>query len=191
MSIEAKMSHIPPHLKNGNDLRVHCRAQIDGGSRPCLYYAVEGHTLCEMHGGVFEQYREENRNHRSYQLAKWRTELDRFGNSDSLKSLREEIAIARLTLQGILKQCENEYDLMLNSGKIALLLDKVQALVINCNRLEDRLGLVLDKSAIINLAESIVQIIAGHGIDPEIVEQVATQISEAVEASGRVALKSN
>ncbi len=155
----------------------------------CPYRAVAGTGRCEKHGGYLKEEYSIKAEERSYNLAKWRTTLDRFGDSPTLKSLREEIAIARMSLEAIVNKCEDQFDLAMNAPKICLMLSQIEKLVVSCNRLEDRLGLVLDRSAVINLAENIVQVISGH-VDPDVLEQVALKIQEAVEASGRVPLKS-
>jgi hypothetical protein len=188
MPLEAKMEKIPPHMKDGNDPRQHCVQLMDDERRHCVYYAVPGTLRCPIHGGRLDEMHQVKQNLRSYKLAQWRADLDRFQESDGLKSLREEIAISRMTLESILSQCEDKFDLMLAAPKIAMMLEKIQGLVVNCNKLEDRLGLVLDKSAILNLAEEIVQIVGAH-VPEETQALIADRIIEAVEKSGQVPIK--
>lgn len=187
MSLESKMEKFSPLVHEDDDPRQRCVALIDGETRRCVYYAMKGINKCPMHGGLeFDQQRAKT--NRSYKLAVWNSEMKRIGESDSLKSLRDEIVIARMTLQGILAQCQDNFDLMMNANKIAMMLEKINALVVNCNKLEDRLGLVLDKSAILNLAEQIVQIVGEH-VPEHIQAEIADQIAAAVESSGPIPIK--
>ena len=44
-------------------------------------------------------------NTKMYQVAKWQVRMNEFADSDGVKSLREEVGIARLLLEQILTQC--------------------------------------------------------------------------------------
>jgi hypothetical protein len=183
MAIETKMTHLP-----AGQVENRCRV-FDGQDRShCLYQAIPGTERCEMHGGNSTLQVQTNKAIRAYKIAQWQSQIDHFHESDGLKSLREEIAIARITLQAILQKCDNNYDLMLMSAKIAVMLGQIKDLVVACNKLEDRLGLVLDKSAIINLASEIVDIVGTH-VPEETLAFIADKIADAVEKSGQVPLR--
>jgi hypothetical protein len=175
--IEDKLEKVP------DDDPERCTSYFDMGQ--CQFRSVPGTTKCSMHGGQFEIQRIEKKNIRAYRLARWQSQFDRFSNDPKIKTLREEIALARLTLEAIINKCNDEHDLLVYSGKIQLMLGQIGKLVVDCNRLENHLGLVLDKSAIINLAEKIVAIISAH-IPEDQLNLIAEQIAEAINLAGTV-----
>ena len=183
MSLSLKMTHLPPGEQENR-----CQVFASEERAPCKYKSIEGTERCEMHGGNFYQQRNAKNGFRAYQLAQWDARLDHFHNADTIKSLREEVAISRMTMEGILLNCATNLDLVLYSSKISLMLNNIKDLVVSCNKLEDRLGLVLDKAAIINLAENIIQIIGDH-VPEDKLSLVADKITEAVMASGRVPME--
>lgn len=175
-------------LEVAHSIEERCNVFADVDRPPCPYRAMPGTTRCQRHNGPIQEIQYQKAENRSYNLARWRADLERFGDSPTLKSLREEIAISRITLEAIVNKCQDQFDLAMHSPKISLMLSQTEKLVVSCNRLESRLGLVLDKSAVINLAEEIVQIVAGH-VDEDTLSLVAFKIQKAVEDSGNVSLK--
>ena len=145
----------------------------------CYNKKMEGSTRCQLHGGNLILERTNKANIRAYRLHKWKERLNEFCDSDTIKSLREEIGIARITLESILNQCADDFDLLIAAPKISMMLKNIESLVSQCNKLEDKLGYTLDKSAAINLAEQIVQIISEH-IPEERADLIASQIALAI-----------
>jgi hypothetical protein len=174
--LEAQLKKVP----NGSATR--CGAQFDFGQ--CQFDAVPGATRCMTHGGAAELYSKNKANNRIYQLEQWRHKLDKFFEDPNIKSLREEIAISRMTLEAILCKCTTDNDLLIHSGKIQQTLFQIEKLVSSCNRIEDRLGFVLDKSAVINLADQIVTIVSEY-IPEDQMLQLADSISASILATGR------
>ena len=115
---------------------------------------------------------------RNYRLTKWKARVGQFADNDQIKSLREEIGIMRLLLEETLNKCEDSVDLMLYSHKMSEFVMKIEKLVVSCDKLENRMGLMLNKSTIINLAQQYVTIINEHVKDPEIIEQISMKMVE-------------
>ena len=66
---------------------------------------------------------------------------------------------------------------MLHSQSISELIAKIEKTVLSCHKIENSLGNLLDKTAIIQFAGSILQIIAEHIKD----EEQLTLIADSVE----------
>jgi len=133
-----------------------------------------------MHGGnkaIEAQNRESVRN---YRLTKWENRVRDFAKSGGVKSLREEIGILRMVLEETINKCENNVDLLLYAHKISDLVLKIEKLVSSCHRLENSMGMLLDKSAALHLAGQIVEIIGNHITDSDIVDNVANDIARVL-----------
>jgi hypothetical protein len=177
MAIERKFELVEP------DAPDRCQAVHNKGQ--CRYKACENSTYCPMHGGNKAQAAKAELVKRQYQLAKWQASVDSFADEDQVKSLRGEVGIARLILQEIVAKCQTSNDLLLFSGKITDMLMRVEKLVVSCHRLENNLGLVLDKSAALNLATMIIEIIGKHVTDDDIIGKIAEDLAKAIQGSSK------
>jgi hypothetical protein len=155
-----------------------CDSVVQSG--PCPYLKVPGSNFCPMHQGrsLHELKKKEVRN---YRLAKWQARINEFADNDQVKSLREEIGIVRMMLEETLNQCQDSTDLLLYSHKISQLVAQIERLVVSCDKLENRMGLLLSKAAVIQLASTYVNIITEHVDDPLIVEAIGTKMLEATQ----------
>lgn len=155
-----------------------CESVVKSG--PCPYMKVENSNFCPMHQGrsAFEARKKEGRN---YRLAKWQARVNEFADNDQVKSLREEIGIVRMMLEETLNQCNDSTDLLLYSHKISQLVAQIEKLVVSCDKLENRMGLLLSKASVIQLASTYVNIITEHVEDPDIIDIIGTKMLEATQ----------
>lgn len=159
-----------------------CNAELPRGA--CFFKAVEGSTKCTAHNQLIKHIQDKNEI-RTYRLAQWEGRLKEFADNPNVKTLRDEIGIARMTMEAILGRCQNANELFLYSNKISEMLVRIQNLVVACNRLEDRLGYTLDKSAVVNIGEQIINVIALHLTEEQLLavsDQIATVIIETIPA---------
>jgi hypothetical protein len=68
----------------------------------------------------------------------------------------------------------------LKSGKIADLLTRTEKLVVSCNKIEEKSGFLLDKTAIMMLASMIISIISRYIVDQNTIDAISTEIGEAI-----------
>ena len=132
-----------------------------------------------MHGankGLIEHQKEVKRN---YQLREWKRRVEDFADSDQIKSLREEIGIMRLVMEEMLNRCADATDLLMFSHRIGDAAMKIEKLVVSCDKLEGRMGLLLSKRAVVQLAGQYVQIINNYVTDPEIIDQISMEMIQA------------
>ena len=157
-----------PRITDPDDPR-RCKRVI--GDHQCLNMVVEGREFCRSHCSDVSE-----KPGRTYRLAKWKSRVADFADDSNIKSLREEIGILRMLIEEKLNSCTDSYSLLLNSGPLSELLLKVEKLVMSCNRLDDRLGNLLDKTRLVILAQQIIEIIVAHVDDEVLVEKVANDI---------------
>lgn len=155
-----------------------CKGSMRDGQ--CPWISVPGGEVCIVHGGNKVLKKQEVERTRLYNLAKYQVQLDKHVDHDQAKSLREEIGILRILLEGIMNQCQDQTDLLLYSNKISDLAVKIEKLVSSCHRLEASTGMLLDKHAALKIATQVVGIIGMHIDDEAVLEIVSQQIAEAI-----------
>ncbi len=146
----------------------------------CDYVVLEGKKFCKIHianaAGA-----ESKVNIRNYRIAKYRARLEELVENPEVKNIREEIGLLRILLEEEFNSCKTPVDLMMKSNKIADLIMRVEKLVSSCHRLEKATGMLLDKSAAIQLAAQFVDIITSEVKDPAIVERISTQLIKQIQ----------
>ena len=142
-----------------------CQSNVWNGQ--CPFQAADGTDRCPMHNAGNVQ-KERKESLRAYQLGKWQAQVDRHADNDQVKSLRGEIGIARMTLETIISRCHDANDLVIYSGKLGEMVSKIERLVVSCNRIEQHLGMTLDRTKIMAIAARIVEIVSTHVEDPEL-----------------------
>jgi hypothetical protein len=164
---------------NEHEPAIRCIATVKSGQ--CPYVKDNNTDYCPMHGankGVIKANGEVRRN---YQLRRWKNRVDSFADNDQIKSLREEIGILRMVMEELLNKCEDSTDLLMTSHRIADVAMKIEKLVVSCDKLENRMGLLLSKRAVVQLAGEYVQIINNYVSDPDTIERISEEMICATE----------
>lgn len=146
----------------------------------CLNVAVDGSKFCYPHMGAFAVKAQEKKAANMYRLARFKAKIDQKLDSPNLKSLREEIAILRMVLEEIINRCADEQDLVMASARISDMIMKINKVVTSCNGLEKAMSSMLDKSAILQYASTIVTIIDEEVQDKDTVKRVADRMITAL-----------
>lgn len=143
----------------------------------CLNMATFG-DCCPMHARGLTKVaeREEARN---YRLGKFQARVNQFADSEKIKSLREEIGIIRMLIEEVLNRCTNTTELLLYAGKISDLIEQANRLVTSCHKLEMSTGMLLDKTAILQLGITIVEIVHKY-VPEEKLDVISDEIVHAV-----------
>jgi hypothetical protein len=162
-----------------HDPRERCESSNHNG--PCPYCKVPGSDYCPRHGANSVIQARDKDALRNYRLRRWKQRVGELADSEGIKSLREEVGILRMLLEETLNQCKTPMDLLLYSQKMADLVMKIEKLVVSCDKLENRMGLLLNKDSVLQLANTYVQIINNHIEDPDIIERVSLAIADATE----------
>ena len=155
----------------------------------CPYLKSGEGNYCEQHGANKGRLTKSNEIQRNYRLQRWQQRISDFADNDQIKSLREEVGILRMMMEEMLNKCESTTDLLLYSSRIADVAMKIEKLVVSCDKLENRMGMLLSKRAVLQLAGEYVQIINMHITDPEVMEQIGEKMLEATQRIDNLAIE--
>ncbi len=147
----------------------------------CTNKALKGSDFCPAHGGNKGVEAAKRKEMRNYRLAQFQSRVSEFSDSDHIIGLREEIGILRLLMEEKLNSCTDAHELLLMSGPLSDLAMKIDKIVSNCNRLESKLGGLLDREKILESARTIIQIISKHIKDDETLDAIAEEILTSLE----------
>jgi len=154
-----------------------CQASMSNSAQ-CMNVAVEGGTVCLVHGGNRQIASIENQSIYKFRVAQWRNRIGEFQEISNIKSLREEIGVLRLLLEELVNNCRTDLDLILRASAISDMVMKIERVVLSCNKLEASMGQHLDKAALMQFASQIVEVITNRLDDTEIVNAIAIDILE-------------
>lgn len=171
----------PKWERVGADSPERCQ-HIIPQSGQCSNKVVESSKYCPAHGGNRGFQSAEKAGLRNYRLSKYKVRIQELGNSDAILSLRDEIGILRILIEEKINQCSGEGELLLMSGPLTDLIMKVDKIVTSCHRLEAKLGNLLDRSKVLQFAQTVVAIVSKYVTEDEL-EKVAAEISNSLEQS--------
>jgi len=158
-----------------------CQGTVRG--QQCPWQAIEDTPYCKMHQGGTKAAAAPDRVLRNYRLAKWQVRVNEFADNPQVKSLREEIGILRMILEEVLCRCEDANDLLIYSNKISDYVQKIEKIISSCHRLEQSSGFLLDKTAILQIANTIIEIVSTRVDDPILLNQISEEIIQTITAS--------
>jgi len=141
----------------------------------CVNRAVPGTERCPLHVASSNAFIKEEKK-RNYRLTKLQDRINDFADNAEVKSLREEIGIARLVLEEILNRCQDGNDVVLFAPRISDMVLKIEKLVSSCHRLEERTGVLIDKGAAIMIAVQIIDQVALFVTDPDTLEKIGSAV---------------
>lgn len=133
-----------------------CKGNTRDGQ--CGNLAETGSEYCAACGG---QDRSVEQDRRQYFLTKaeYRKRMAQLSDHEDVKSLRDEIAIARMLIEERLNAVQDKNDLLASCGPLNQLLLTVERLVKSAHVLEQNLGLLMSKETAIRLAQRLGEIV--------------------------------
>lgn len=157
-----------------------CQMSIPGGQ--CTHEALPGSEYCSLHtrakGDALKHYLLTNK--------LIGDTAARHAASDEIKSLRDEIAITRSMVEIRLNEAKTTTELVSAMPSIHSYMMALEKLVSSCHQMEVKLGILLDKSALLTAAQKIINIIDARiprelfdGRD-ELIGEIAQEILEAI-----------
>ena len=140
---------------NTKDDPRRCHGALPGGQ--CLNISVEGthHCLeCANTDSVAA-------GRQQYLLTKprFQVRMAELGRAEEIKSLRDEVAIARMLVEERLNKINNDQDLFSSCGAINTLLLTIEKLVSRSHILEQNLGQLYHKSTIVQMMQAFVSVV--------------------------------
>jgi hypothetical protein len=151
---------------------------------------VENEIYCDYH--LRDRDAEDTQSLRAYMLTDPVTAgaAGRHSQVEELKSLREEIALARAMIERRLNLVESDADFLQACGTVNTYLLTLERLISSCHKLEVNLGALLSKGAIVSLAQEMVGILMDEleHIDgyEQIVDRVSNRMVELIAEQEKV-----
>jgi hypothetical protein len=154
-----------------------CKQSI--GDMQCLDRSEPGSEFCRVHRGID---RTNEQSTRLYLLAKAdeQARLHKFADHEEIRSLREEIALARMLVEKRWNIVKNDNDLISACGSLNTLLLTIERLVKSAHTIEQNLGILLSKSAVMALGQTICRIIVEELDGIENYEAVVDSITQRI-----------
>jgi|WetSurMetagenome_2_1015567.scaffolds.fasta_scaffold09775_7 hypothetical protein len=148
------------------------------GAGQCNEEALEGCRYCSLHTTLDP----EKQQKRLYNLLKfkYRTRYEQIGDHEALRSLREEVAIAKMMLEESLNLIQNESEYMARRSELAQQLVTIEKLVSSMLKMETSLGTLISKPTLLKLTSDIVQILITKLQHIEGYELLIDEISAAI-----------
>ena len=156
--------------------RCHGQSQNHG---QCPFKKVGGSDYCMRHGAGNALAQQKEQELRNYRLTKYRARVSELANADGIKSLREEVGILRMILEETLNRCEDTNDILMYSTRMSDLVIKIEKLVVSCDKMESKMGMLLSRDSVLQLAGEFVGIITEHVTDNDIVETISMKMVQA------------
>jgi|GEM_PF-1654630 len=170
--------HRAPIVRVEEDDPTRCQAVISTRGQ-CFLKSVEGTKYCPCHGGNASARANGKAQMFKYRLAKYQTRLDELTESNSLKNLRDEIAVLRFLVQKRLEMVGA--DLLLHSGPISSLVLKINSLSISCAKVEISLDSVMEKNDLLLLSHNVILASRKYFPDKEKIDALITDITHSLD----------
>jgi len=146
----------------------------------CSNEAIDGQNMCAK----------DTRNKREVLVSQYRinTQLlgdgpERHAATDEIKSLRGEIALIKSLLESRLNMIETQAELVAAMPQIKDFALAIEKLATACHNMDVKLGNLLDKHALVELAQEIILIIE-RNVRPLTEKQSQEEIDEVIEKIG-------
>jgi hypothetical protein len=164
-----------------------CQSTLaQGRSGQCMNVAEPGSDFCKVHGGTNKSSEQGLYNLRLTQ-ARWQRDISQQANSTGIKSLRDEIGVLRVILQEKLNAIGTPNDLITQCGPLGALIMQIEKLVTSCHKTESSMGMLVDKSVLLQFAGEVVSIIAAEleavPDNSQIIDKIACRITESISRS--------
>lgn len=160
-----------------DDSPLRCQAMTQRGQ--CNNKKQGVSKFCPAHGGNRANMTAKNEQRRIYAVEKLQQQLSHFEDHPKTKSLSGEIAVLRMILQSKLQKCNDEHDLAIHSTTIIPLVTAIEKLVTSCDRLDTKLGNMLDPTQAIQWMEMISDLVAQYITDPDDLNEFNSQLIDS------------
>lgn len=156
------------------------RCQSNTPKGQCWNKAVIEGKSCLKHGGGNQLKIEEKASMDMYLVDMYKARIIRQKNHPESRSLANEIAVLRMTLELKLNSCESDSELVLAASAIGELVIKIDKVVNSCHKLERNMGQHLDKAVLLQFAGEVVALIGNTCKDKEEVRKIGDGIMNII-----------
>ena len=147
----------------------------------CIFRSVEGSRYCPCHGGNNAIEAAKKQSLFRYRLAKYQVRLDEFTDSNSIKSLRDEIALLRFLVQKRLDFCKDGSELLMHSTILGRLIMTIQSLSETCLKVEKSLDALIDQEDAVGIAHELVLSIKAYCVHSPTVDAISAEFVELLQ----------
>lgn len=121
-----------------------------------------------------------------HSLAKYRLQqhgdrVAEFACDDEVKSVRQEIAFLRMTLEGVWNSCTDTNKLLLKIDLIQQFVGNIQKTIESAQRMEERTNSLIDRKVVVVIADSMVNVISDYVKDPDALIEIAERLCASIE----------
>jgi hypothetical protein len=166
-------------IRVAEDSPVRCQANMMGGRSQCIFQRIPNSEYCPMHTANGQR-KADDRALKLYRLQNYRERVEDIAGSPYIKSLKEEIGILRMALEQIINMCDTPNKLSMYLDKMTNMIAQIAKLVNSAQNLEEKAGTLIDKSAIMVFADTIVSILSQYITDPDILIEIGTKIDASL-----------
>ncbi len=163
-----------------------CQGVIPHGQ--CMNKAEPGSKNCRAHGGTDLT---EQTQMRGYLLAKAQEQTRLTNLSEGLepvKELRDSIALLHMMVEKRWNLIRTDGDLLQACGPLNQMLQNMERLVSSCHKIEQNLGQLLAKQAILSLAKRMVEVMIEEleGVEDyeAIIDRITTKLFDTIREAG-------
>ena len=172
-----------PGIKATSDPDKQCQGTAGNGA--CYYERVEGSDFCAMHGGQSAIRKARKDSMYEFNKTTWLKKLtdDRlpvFSKGKNKYDLSEELGILRICLEETLNKCTDEAQLSRYNQKISKTIEQIQRLIESSLKLDQKLGSLVSKSEMVDIAQKLIEHIQTHVQDPNIIKAIVNDFEESL-----------
>lgn len=136
------------------DPRNQCQA--NGGQGQCPFEKANGTDYCPRHQGAGKGTRQEIR---KYAFVMWKQKFEDKADHPGINDLNEEIAVLQMTLESRINNCKDETELLMYSGQITNLIEKIAVVNEKWHKMKMQTNAVMDKQQALAFIQALSEII--------------------------------
>lgn len=160
------------------------RCQHVGGEAQCYYKRLEGnYQYCPAHAPVYHPELRREVALRRYKLASIHARVEDFIKDSNFKSLREEVALLRHSLEQLMNNLQTPWDFVVYGGRVESMIDKIGRTLSLAHKLDVSTGEMFDKANMMAFTDEILQAISSEVSDAESLKRISLRINNAIEQS--------
>jgi len=151
---------------------------VNGVAGQCKREAEQGQSLCPLHVSPGTDAQKWGKRMYAIQNHARRVRHSTFSDHEELRTIKEEIAIARTLLEERLNTIKTDADLIAACGPLNTLLLTIERLTTSCLKLDQTVGNLLGKPTLLRIASDTVDIILHELEDIPHKEVIVDKISQ-------------
>jgi len=155
--------------------------QGNTGNGPCCYKRDDNSLYCSIHGGGSSSAAGERRELQNYKLnSAFAGRAQDFSNSPRIKSLTDEIAILRTSLETVFNGIKNENEMLLYVDKLDKLATSISKLIMNLQNIQEKNKELLGREVVMSIFDQILEKIVVRVGDPDVIKCLADDAYEII-----------